>query len=158
MKKLITLLFVLGTLHAVAQSGAAPNVKFRNPEQLVTPKGYTHAVEIDLGNSKMVLISGEVALDKQGNLVGKDDLAKQSEQVFNNIKTVVEDAGGTMDNLVKIGIFLVDLSQLQTFVKVRDRFINAKQRPASTMVQVSRLYRDDLLVEIEATAIIPKKP
>lgn len=157
MKKLITLLFFLNATYAFSQ-GPTPLVKFRNPDQVVTPKGYTHAVEIDLGTSKMLIISGQVALDKEGNLVGKGDLAKQSEQVFTNIKAIVEDAGGTMSDLVKIGIFMLDASQVTTLRDVRDRFINIKQRPASTLVQVSRLYRDDLLIEIEATAVIPKKP
>lgn len=156
MKKLIILLFICSATHAFSQSSTL--VKFRNPDKVVTPRGYTHAVEIDLGTSKMLLISGQVALDKDGNLVGKGDLAKQTEQVFTNIKTIVEDAGGNMNDLVKIGVFMLDASQLITFRDVRDRFINAKQRPASTLVQVSRLYRDDLLIEIEATAVIPKKP
>lgn len=157
MKKLIILLFICSTTYAFSQN-TTTLVKFRNPDQVVTPKGYTHAVEIDLGTSKMLLISGQVALDKEGNLVGKGDLAKQSEQVFTNIKAIIEDAGGSMNDLVKIGIFMLDASQVPTLRTVRDRFINIKQRPASTLVQVSRLYRDDLLIEIEATAVIPKKP
>ena len=67
-------------------------VKFRNPTSVSTPKGYSHSVEIDLENCKMLLISGQVALDEQGKLVGKNDLAKQTEQVFLNIKTIVEEA------------------------------------------------------------------
>lgn len=157
MRKLIILLFICSTTYAFSQNTTAL-VKFRNPDQVVTPKGYTHAVEIDLGTSKMLVISGQVALDKEGNLVGKGDLAKQSEQVFTNIKAIIEDAGGSMNDLVKIGIFMLDASQVPTLRTVRDRFINIKQRPASTLVQVSRLYRDDLLIEIEATAVIPKKP
>ena len=156
MKKLIILLFVCTTTYAFSQNTAV--VKFRNPAQVVTPRGYSHAVEVDLGTSKMLLISGQVALDKEGNLVGKGDLAKQSEQVFTNIKAIIEDAGGNMNDLVKIGIFMLDASQVTTLRDVRDRFINVKQRPASTLVQVSRLYRDDLLIEIEATAVIQKKP
>lgn len=72
----------------------------------------------------MIIISGQVPLDKQGNLVGKSDLAKRAEQIFLNIKSIVEDAGGTMDNVVKTGIYMVDVSQVQTFRDVRNKFIN----------------------------------
>jgi enamine deaminase RidA (YjgF/YER057c/UK114 family) len=81
----------------------------------------------------------------------------QAEQIFKNIKSIVEEAGGKMDNLVKIGIYITDISRIQDFRNARDKFINVKQPPASTLVQVSKLFRDDVLVEVEATAVIPKK-
>lgn len=56
---------------------------------------------VDLGSCKMVILSGQVPLDAQGGLVGKDDLEKQAEQVFRNIKAIVTDAGGTMDDVVR---------------------------------------------------------
>jgi 2-iminobutanoate/2-iminopropanoate deaminase len=105
----------------------------------------------------MIIISGQVALDKQGNLVGKENLAKQLEQTFLNIKSIVEEAGGTMNDVVKITNYLIDISQIQVFRDVRDKFVNVKKPPASTTVQVSRLFRDDFLVEIEAIAIISKR-
>jgi len=123
----------------------------------VPPRGYSTSVQVDLGTSTMIIISGQVALDKDGNLVGKGDLARQTSQVFINIKNIIEAAGGTMDDLVKIGIYMIDARQVQVFREVRDTFINVKNPPASTMVQVSALFRPDLLVEVDATAIIPKK-
>ncbi len=132
-------------------------VKFTNPTSVSTPKGYSHATIIDLGNCIMVIISGQVALDSTNNLVGKGDLAKQTEQVFLNIKNIIVAAGGTMDNIVKTDIFMLDVSQIQAFRDVRNKFINLKNPPTSTLVQVSKLFRDDILIEIEATAIIPKK-
>ena len=132
-------------------------VKFKNTLSVWSSKGYSQASIIDLGNSKMIIISGQVSLDSNGNLVGKSDLGKQAEQVFSNIKSILVAAGGTMDNLVKIGIFMVDISQLPTLREVRNKFININYPPASTLVEVSKLFRDDVLLEVEATAIIPKK-
>lgn len=134
-----------------------PIVSFRNPNTVSTPTGYSHVAEIDLGNCTMLLISGQVALDGSGALIGKNDLAKQTEQVFTNIKNLLAASGGTMNHLVKTGIFMRDASQIQLFREVRNKFINANNPPASTLVEVSRLFRDDILIEIEATAIIPKK-
>jgi len=156
MKSALFFSFLFASLTAFSQADTSI-VKFANPSSLSSPRGYSHTVEIDLGNSRMILISGQVALDNKGNLVGKDDFKKQSEQVFLNIKGIVENAGGTMDNVVKTGIFLVDISQVSTFREVRNKFVNIKSPPTSTLVQVSKLFRDDLLIEIEATAIIPKK-
>jgi len=132
-------------------------VTFRNPNTIAAPTGYSHLAEIDLGNSTMLLISGQVALDGSGTLIGKNDLAKQTEQVFTNIKNILAASGGTMDHLVKTGIFMRDASQIQVFREIRNKFINPKNPPASTLVEVSRLFRDDILIEIEATAVIPKQ-
>lgn len=132
-------------------------VQFINPTCVSTTNGYSHATIIDLGNCYMVMISGQVALDSTGMLVGKGDFGKQTEQVFLNLKNIVVAAGGTMDNIVKTGIYLLDVSQIQIFREIRNKFINLKNPPTSTLVQVNSLFRQDILIEIEATAIIPKK-
>ena len=132
-------------------------VKFKNTPSVWSAKGYSQDSIIDLSNSQMIIISGQVPLDINGNSVGKGDLGKQAEQVFSNIKSILVAEGGTMDNLVKLGIFMVDISQLQTLRDVRNKFININYPPTSTLVQVSRLFRDDVLLEVEAMAIIPKK-
>ena len=77
-------------------------------------------------------------------------------KVFQNIKNILEAAGGNMNHLVKLGYFTTDVSRIQDIRTIRDRFINTKNPPASTLVQVNKLFRDDVLIEIEATAIIPK--
>jgi 2-iminobutanoate/2-iminopropanoate deaminase len=151
---LLPLLFV--TTLAFSQTDTAI-VKFINPASVYTPKGYTHVAQIDLGTCKMLIISGQVALDNNGNLVGKGDFGRQTEQAFQNIKSIVESSGGNMNNVVKLGYFLLDVGQVQTLRSIRDKFVNIKNPPASTLVQVSKLFRDDILIEIEATAIIPKK-
>ena len=136
---------------------AQGTVQLVNPATVARPKGYSQAAVVDLGTCKMVMLSGQVALDLQGNLVGKGDMEKQAEQVFQNIKAIVTDAGGTMDDVVRLGFYVTDLSSLAGVRAVRDRYVNTKTPPASTLVQVARLYRDDVLIEVEATAIIAKK-
>ncbi|OOQ59397.1 endoribonuclease L-PSP [Mucilaginibacter pedocola] len=127
-----------------------------NPPAVVTPKGYSQVAVIDMGNSYMLLLSGQVALDKSGQLVGKGDVAAQIEQTFANIKAIVESKGGTMANVVKLNYYLIDVANIQTVRAIRDKYIDVNHPPASTLVQVSKLFRDDVLVEIEATAVIPK--
>ena len=105
----------------------------------------------------MVIISGQVPLDKSGNLVGKDDMGIQAGQVFLNIKTILDELRGSMDDIVKLGYYVTDAGQLQVIRAARDKYINVNNPPASTLVQVSRLFRPDVMIEVEATAIIPKR-
>lgn len=156
MKKTALLSVMLIALVTQAWAQTTADVQLINPETVAAPRGYSHAAVIDLGSCKMVILSGQVALDLKGNLVGKDDLAKQTEQIFLNIRNIVEAAGGNMNHLVKLGYFTTDVSNIQAIRNIRDQFINTKKPPASTLVQVSKLFRGDLLIEIEATAIIPK--
>ena len=156
MKKLLILPLLLLAKLTFAQTDTSL-VKFINPASVSTPRGYSHAAVVDLGTCKMLILSGQVALDNKGNLIGKDDFGKQADQVFQNIKSIVEAAGGKMDNVVKLGFYVLDVGQVQALRAVRDKYINTKNPPASTLVQVSKLFRDDVLLEIEATAIIPKK-
>lgn len=147
---------LLISLTALSQTDSSL-VKFKNPSSLATPKGYSHAAIIDLGSCQMVVLSGQVPFDSKGDLVGKGDMAKQTEQVFINIQNAISEFGGTMDNVIKIGIYMVDVSEIQAFRNIRNKYINLKNPPTSTLVQVTKLFRDDILIEIEATAIIPKK-
>jgi len=133
------------------------NVSFINPALVNTPKGYSQAVTVDMGKSTMLILSGQVALDKDGQLVGKGDVTAQVQQVFINIKNIVEAAGGSMNDVVKLNYYMTDVSQVQVLRNIRDKFVNTSHPPASTLVQVNKLFRDDILVEIEATAVIAKK-
>jgi enamine deaminase RidA (YjgF/YER057c/UK114 family) len=150
-------LFLIGFFW-ISASLAAGEVNFNEekPGQ-VTPAGYTKYIEIDLGESKLLILSGQVATDEKGQVVGKGDLEKQLDFVFASMKNTLEKAGGSMDNLVKINNYFVDLSNVKMFRSVRDRYVNTKKPPASTTMQVSRFVNPDVLVEIEALAVVPKK-
>ena len=156
MKRLIPIIIALFSVPCFAQQKTT--VSFVNPPTVATPKGYSHIAVIDMGASKMLILSGQVGLDKDGKLVGNGDVAGQIEQTFANIKAIIESQGGNMSNVVKLNYYLLDVANIQTLRAIRDKFIDVNHSPASTLVQVSKLFRDDVLVEIEATAVIPKKP
>lgn len=156
MKKLVLIPALLITMAGSSQTQNA-TVQLVNPSSVAVPKGYSQAAVIDLGSSTMVIMSGQVPLDKEGKLVGKDDISQQAQQVFRNIKNIVEEMGGTMNDIVKLTYLLTDLTQIQSIRSIRDQYINMQKPPASTLAQVSKLFRDDVLIEIEATAVIPKK-
>ena len=152
MKLLLSVILLLLCL-----SGFSQNVILKNPEAVAKPKGYSHAAEIDLGKSKMLIISGQVAMDAEGRVVGMNNFEQQADQVFKNIKTIVESSGGTMNDVVKLTFYLRDVSNIVKVREVRDRYVNTASPPASTLVEVSDLFRDEFLLEIEATAVISKK-
>jgi reactive intermediate/imine deaminase len=129
----------------------APNVQYLNPPALSTPTGYTHVVQVHGGRT--IYIAGQVAFDKSGNVVGKGDFAAQTTQVFENLKSALAAGGATFENLVKVTTFVTDLSQMQTLRTIRAKYY-AQNPPASTLVQITKLANDDLMIEIEAVAVV----
>jgi reactive intermediate/imine deaminase len=106
----------------------------------------------------LLFISGQVPLDANGAVVGVDDMAEQTRQVFRNIGAVLEAAGATFSDVVKLTLFVRDINAIAAIRAARDEFIDTANPPASTLVEVSRLFRSDVLVEIEAVAVAGTAP
>jgi enamine deaminase RidA (YjgF/YER057c/UK114 family) len=121
-----------------------------NPPTLPTPPGYSQ-VAVASGGS-LIVIAGQVALDSRGQIVGLEDFAAQTTQVFRNLVAALDAAGASPRDLIKITTFVTDLSHLPVFRQVRDQFLDPAYPPASTLVQVSRLFRPEFLIEVEALA------
>ena len=135
-------------------SDTAPTVvRFLNPASMPQSVGYTQMVEVT--SSKMLYLSGQIAIDPDGQIVGAGDLRAQTQQVFENLKAGLAAAGATFDHVVKLQLFLLDITQIQIVRDVRDRYVNTQLPPASTAVEVRRLFRDELLIEIDAIAALP---
>jgi reactive intermediate/imine deaminase len=124
---------------------------YLNPASISAPKGYTHVVEAR--GSHMIFISGQIALDVQGNVVGVDDMGAQAEQVFRNLQAALAEVNASFDDVVKFTYFLTDITQMQAVRDVRDRYVSADHLPASSAVEVRRLVRPELLLEVEAIAV-----
>ncbi len=122
-----------------------------NPPQMPAPRGYSYAVK---KSGTPVFISGQVAIDGQGQIVGENDAEAQVEQVFRNLRTVVAAAGGTLDDIVNLHIYVTDAVYRPAVVAARERHFKAGEYPASTYLVVSALAVPQLLVEIEAVAMI----
>jgi len=125
-------------------------VRIHNPDTIATPTGYSHVAEVRGG--KLVFIAGQIARDPQGNLVGKGDYRRQTEQVFENLRRALESVGASFYDVVKLTIFVRDVRHLPEIREVRDRYVNTKNPPTSTAVQVSGLADPDFLLEVEAIA------
>ena len=101
----------------------------------------------------LLYISGQIALNPDGVLVGKSSMADQARQVFQNIEVILQRAGAASENVVKITAFLTDMTRYAEYSAERTRFFKGR-RPASTTVEVSKLAFEGLLVEVEAVACI----
>jgi enamine deaminase RidA (YjgF/YER057c/UK114 family) len=124
-----------------------------NPPELGTPPGYSQIVEVRGG--RIVFIAGQTALNREGELIGKNDFAAQAAQVFENLGVALKSVGCTASNLVKLTVFLREMDNLAVYRKARDRFfatVFPPAAPAVILVEVSRLYGAEFLIEIEAIA------
>jgi reactive intermediate/imine deaminase len=145
-------LLTVAAVALLAPRLAMAQVTRTNPPTLSTPTGYTHVVEV-AGPAKTIYISGQIALDKAGNLVGGSDMKAQAEQVFKNLEAALAAAGATFADVVKMNTYTTDMSQVQAIRDVRTKYFANVTPPASTLVQVVKLARPDLLLEIEVVAV-----
>lgn len=128
------------------------NFQLLIPGTMPTSVGYSQVATVTGGT--MVLIAGQVALDRTGAVVGANDFRAQAQQVFENLDAAVVAAGGTFRDVIKLNTYVLDLAHLAVFREVRDKYINLESPPASTAIQVPRLFRPEFLVEIEAIAVV----
>ena len=135
-----------------AQSAPA----FINPHGLSTPRGYSHLVDVPAG-TRLVIISGQVALDSAGRIIGVGNMTTQATQVFENLKVALAAAGATFKDVIKLNAYLTSMAKSQAYLDVRDRYVSPTAPPASTTVEVQRLFRDEFLVEVEAIVAVPDK-
>jgi enamine deaminase RidA (YjgF/YER057c/UK114 family) len=130
-----------------------PSITRVNPPELGTPPGYSQIVDVTA--SRIIFIAGQTALGRDGNVVGRGDFAAQATLVFHNLAIALRACGCTAANLVKLTVFLTDMKNLGAYREARNRFfasVTPPAAPAVTLVEVSKLYGPDFLIEIEAIA------
>lgn len=137
-------------------SVSAQTLRTHNPPTIHAPQGYSQVVEVPPG-SRMLFLSGQAALDIDGDLVGRGDFAAQAVQVFENIRLALAAVGADFSHVVKLNFYILDVAHLPTLREVRDRYVDLAAPPASTLVEVRRLFREDVMLEIEAVAVLPPR-
>jgi reactive intermediate/imine deaminase len=128
------------------------SMRFLSPVGLPAPVGYSHVV--DAPARRLLFVSGQVPLDADGRLVGEGDIAAQTHQVFTNLTTALDAAGAGWPDVVKLNYFLRDVGHLPVVRTIRNEYVDTERPPASTLVEVSGLFRDDILIEIDAIAVV----
>jgi 2-iminobutanoate/2-iminopropanoate deaminase len=120
-----------------------------------SPIRYAQGIKTTGGT--IVWISGQVSQDKNGKMVHKGDFAGQARQALSNLKAMVEAAGGTINDIIKVNTYLTDLRYREELARVRAEFFPEGRLPASTLIGVAGLADPDMLVEIEAIAVLPER-
>jgi enamine deaminase RidA (YjgF/YER057c/UK114 family) len=127
-----------------------PDKLFRNPafSQVVTTQG----------NGKTIYIGGQDSVNAQGEIVGKGDIGRQTEQVMENLQTALSACGATFENIVKLTIYMVQGQDLYSGFQASQKYLGQMENPpAISVLIVAGLANPDFLVEIDATAFIPEK-
>ena len=129
--------------------------KIINPPSLPAPRGFNHGILVEGG--RLLFLAGQDASDGQGNIVAPGNLVGQFEQVLLNLKAVVEEAGGTMQDIVKLNVFVSDrdayVSNLKSLGQVFRAYFG-DHYPAMALFEVSAFFRDGNMIELEGMAVI----
>lgn len=120
-----------------------------NPKNVHWPLGYSHVVKV----GDTVWVSGQLPLDQDGNIVGKGDIAVQTDKTYENLQKCLESVGATLNDIVMLGVYATDLEEYDKTRDIRKKYFG-KYRPATTGMQISKLYFPEAMIEVEATAII----
>ena len=124
-----------------------------NPESLGTPLGkYSNAVKVEISGASLIFCTGQIALNKSGEIVFPNDAKKQSEYIFENIATILREAGASMNNVVKATIYATDMAYFPAISEARNKYF-ASEPPASTFLEINRLVKEGAVVEIEVIAV-----
>ena len=121
------------------------------PEGVAAGRGYSQVVT---GRGRLVVVSGQVAQNDRGELVGPGDPAAQARQVFENLGRCLAAAGAGFNDVVKLTLFVLDVADMPAVREARDAVIDTARPPASTAVQVSALVGPGYLLEVEAWALV----
>lgn len=129
-----------------------------NPATLSVPVGYSHVSTVTGGTA--IYVSGQIAYNKDGQIVGVGDVGAQAKQVYENLASCLKAAGATFKDVVKLVSYVVNLTPEKSAAvrAIRREYLGAEPHPASTMVGVTALVNPDLLVEVEVIAFVPDRP
>ena len=126
-----------------------------NPDTVAAPVGsYSQSVRVETAGATWIYVSGQIAVDLEGNLVGPGDLREQTRQVFENLRAILEANGATFADVVKIGTYVTTLENLDGMREVRSEYLTAEP-PASTAVQVVALVVPEAVIEVDVVAVVP---
>ena len=115
---------------------------------------YSHWLEIDLTKSKkMIYVTGQIAMDKNGNVVYENDIEWQTEYIFKSIENILKESNASLDNIVKVVIYVKNIWDFPKISKIRNKYLE-KSKPVSTLVEISNTVKKWCDIEIDVIAMI----
>lgn len=116
---------------------------------------YSHGYQVEIGDTVLIFTTGQIALDKNGQVLYPDDPAKQAEFIYESLQKILNQAGASLDDVVKTTVFVTDMNDFPKISAIRNKYFKTAE-PVSTLVEVKKLVKDGCLVEIEAIAVKQK--
>lgn len=127
-----------------------------NSDQFAKRLGsYSHGYIVEIGDTKLIFTTGQIALDKNGNVLYPNDPVKQTEFIYESLQTILQQAGATLDDVVKTTVYLTDINDFSKVSPIRNQYFKNAE-PVSTLVEVSKLVKSGCRVEIEVIAVKQK--
>lgn len=126
--------------------------KINSPDFAQRLGAYSHAYKVDLGTADLIFTTGQIALDKHGDVVSPDDITKQAEFVFQSLDKILHEAGSSLDDVVKATLFVTDMNDFPKISLVRNKYFKHSE-PVSTLVEVTKLVKDGCQLEVEVIAV-----
>lgn len=124
-----------------------------SPKDFTVKTGsYSHGLLVSDGVTDWVFVTGQIAMDSNGNVVCPGDIAGQAEFIFQNIEKILNEGGATLDDVVKAQIFLTDMTLFSKVSPVRNKYFS-KSQPVSTMLEVNKMVKEGCMLEIEVIAM-----
>lgn len=125
-----------------------------NPATVAAPAGpYSHVARLDVGGGALLVLAGQIATDDAGDVVAPGDVTAQSERIFETIGGILAAHGASFADVLQVRTFMTNLADLPGYGAVRARYF-PDAKPASTTVEVSRLFKPGAVLEVEVTAAI----
>jgi 2-iminobutanoate/2-iminopropanoate deaminase len=116
---------------------------------------YSHGYKVEIGDAILIFTTGQIAMDKSGNVLYPNDPAKQADFIYQSLQKILEQSGASLDDVVKTTVFVTDMKDFSEISKVRNKYFKSAE-PASTLVEVSKLVKEGCKVEIEVIAVKEK--
>ncbi len=156
---LLTLFSLNSYSNETTMSKNTPIIERNNPAGVFdSTNKFSQAVRVKSGD--LLFISGQVAFDEEGNIIGKGDLRKQARKAYENLKTILHSYNADFNQVIKLNIYIVNYKSeyLPIFHEIQSQYLNPEHLPASTLLGVQALARPELLIEIEAIAVVKNMP
>lgn len=130
-------------------------IKINSPDFAERIGAYSHGYKVEIGDAEIIFTTGQIAMDKNGKVLYPDEPAKQAEFVFESLQKILNQAGASLDDVVKAIVFVTDMNDFAQISKVRNKYFKNSE-PVSTLVEVKKLVKEGCRVEIEVIAVRQK--
>lgn len=116
---------------------------------------YSHGYAVEIGDTKLIFTTGQIALDNNGNVLFPNDAAKQAEYIYESLQSILQESGASLDDVVKTTIYLTNMNDFTKISPIRNKYLK-RSEPVSTLVEVNKFVKDGCCVEIEVIAVKQK--